>query len=136
EHLSPSVDKELFLQSQLLQPDLFIRVKRGKEQKVSRELERHALPFRQIGPQAFSLPNGTKLQDVKSINGDYEVQDWSSQRTLEFIKAEKGEYWWDACAGSGGKALMFLINIQTPIYWFLIYGYLFCAISTNDLSKP
>lgn len=108
EHLSPSVDKELFLQSQLQQPDLFIRVKRGKEQKVSRELERHALPFRQIGPQAFSLPNGTKLQDVKSINGDYEVQDWSSQQTLEFIKAEKGEYWWDACAGSGGKALMFL----------------------------
>lgn len=108
EHLSPSVDKELFLQSQLQQPDLFIRVKRGKEQKVSRELERHALPFRQIGPQAFSLPNGTKLQDVKSISGDYEVQDWSSQRTLEFIKAENGEYWWDACAGSGGKALMFL----------------------------
>lgn len=106
--LSTGVDRAAFLQSQLVQPDLFIRIKRGKEDKVKGVLERQGMSYREVGEQALALANGSRLQDLKGINGDYEVQDWSSQRTMEFIEAEDGEYWWDACAGSGGKALMFL----------------------------
>lgn len=108
ELLSSRIDKKLFLQSQLQQPDLFIRAQRGKEDKIVRELNRSNVNFRQIGAQVFALPNGSKLQDLTRLKGVFEVQDWSSQRTIEFIKAHKGEYWWDACAGSGGKALMVL----------------------------
>lgn len=108
ELLSSRIDKKLFLQSQLQQPDLFIRAQRGKEDKIVRELNRSNVNFRQIGAQVFALPNGSKLQDLTRLKGVFEVQDWSSQRTIEFIEAHKGEYWWDACAGSGGKALMVL----------------------------
>lgn len=106
--LSAAIDKNAFLKSQLQQPDLFIRIKRGKEDVVRTELQNHVIEFKDITAQTLALPNGTKLQELVKIRGEYEVQDWSSQRTMDFIQAAEGEKWWDACAGSGGKALMFL----------------------------
>lgn len=106
--LSSGVDQQLFLQNQLLQPHLFIRIKRGKEGRVAEDLTRRGISFQQIAPQTFALPNGSRLQDLAQIREHFEVQDWSSQRTIDFIEADKREDWWDACAGSGGKALMFL----------------------------
>jgi 16S rRNA (cytosine967-C5)-methyltransferase len=108
DNFSGGVDREAFLQSQLIQPDLFIRVKRGREEKVKAELQKNAIQYKELSAQAIALPNGTKLQNLSSLDGDYEVQDWSSQRTIDFMDAKEGEHWWDACAGSGGKALMFL----------------------------
>lgn len=105
---SDGINKEAFLQSQLVQPDLFIRIKKGKEGSVRKELGNRHIPFREISEGTLALPNGSRLQDLSTIKGDYEVQDWSSQRTIDFIHAEKDERWWDACAGSGGKALLFL----------------------------
>ena len=105
---SEQVDRELFLQSQLIQPDLFIRLKRGSENTVLSELKKQEIPFNLLAEQTLALPNGTKLQQLTELDGLYEIQDLSSQRTLDYMEARGGESWWDACAASGGKALLFL----------------------------
>lgn len=108
QHLSAPIDTELFLQSQLVQPDLFIRLKRGSEAKVKHILTEAGVAFENVRPQTLALRNGTNLQQLKGLSGLYEVQDLSSQKTIDLIEAKDGESWWDACAASGGKALLFL----------------------------
>lgn len=105
--LSGDVDSDAFLVSLFTQPDLFIRLKRRSENQVKAALLAKNISFKEIGPQTLALRNGTKLQDIARFEGQYEVQDLSSQKTIEFIEAIDQQYWWDACAASGGKALMF-----------------------------
>lgn len=106
--LSTAIDKTLFLQSHFIQPDLFIRVKRGQEEKVQQILQREGVVINSASGQTMALPNGSKLQHIRGLNGLYEVQDRSSQYTLNFMESGPNESWWDACAASGGKSLLFL----------------------------
>ncbi|TDQ79629.1 RsmB/NOP family class I SAM-dependent RNA methyltransferase [Sphingobacterium yanglingense] len=106
--LSAAIDRTLFLQSHFIQPDLFIRVKRGQEEKVQQILQREGVVINSVSGQTIALPNGSKLQHIKGLNGLYEVQDRSSQYTLNFMESGANESWWDACAASGGKSLLFL----------------------------
>ena len=64
--------------------------------------------FRDDGNGCFTLPNGTRLENVipNPPAGGYEVQDRSSQQTAKYFEPQKWEYWWDACAASGGKSLL------------------------------
>ena len=113
EELSSSIDEKAFLINQFTQPDLFLRLKRGHEKEVYQEFDRFSISFTKLSDQAVSLQNGTNLQQFKNLQGKFEVQDLSSQRTLDFIKAQEGESWWDCCAASGGKALMMLDKAPT-----------------------
>lgn len=106
--LSEGIDSADFFTSHLTQPDLFIRVQRGQEVLVTSKLEKEGVEFRSLGEQTLVLPNGSKLQNIRQLNGLYEVQDLSSQQTIEFMEAQPQEQWWDCCAASGGKSLMFL----------------------------
>jgi 16S rRNA (cytosine967-C5)-methyltransferase len=108
DHLSESVEKESFVRSHFVQPDLFIRIKRGNELLVSSSLKEKGIAFKELNPNTLALPNGFRLQDFPKLEGKYEVQDLSSQKTISFMEASSAEKWWDACAASGGKALMFL----------------------------
>jgi len=117
DRLSKSIDREAFVLSHLTQPDLFIRVRRAKTDSVERELSENGIPFERIGPNGYRLPNGTRLEDLKKNVGDFEVQDLSSQQVGGFIGAKPGEKWWDACAGSGGKALMLLDECPDIDLW-------------------
>lgn len=108
DELSNAIDQEDFIQNQFIQPDLFIRVKRGKEKFVKAVFESEGISYQFTSDQTIALSNGTSLQRFKDIDGVIEVQDLSSQRTLNFMDASPKENWWDACAASGGKALLFL----------------------------
>lgn len=108
EEFSGGIDKQEFLQSQLIQPDLFIRLRRGYESRILSELKDNDIDFRQIGAGTLALPNGTRLQQLNRLAGLYEIQDLSSQQTLDDIHVQEGEKWWDACAASGGKSLLLL----------------------------
>lgn len=111
--LSKDIDSAIFLSSHFIQPDLFIRLKRGQEARVLDLIEKEGIKAEPIAAQTLALPNVTKLQNIKGLNGLYEVQDLSSQYTLNFMKADAGENWWDTCAASGGKALMLLDSQPT-----------------------
>jgi len=104
--LSPGIDKDAFLRSFFVQPDLFIRVNKGFEQQVKAALAAAEIVFKDEGNKCISLPNGTKLETLLPNQHLFEVQDYSSQQTAQFFKPDKWDAWWDACAASGGKSLL------------------------------
>ena len=104
-HLSDGIKLEAFLQSLFTQPDLFIRIHPGREATVKAKLDEQGITYHEPGPQSLALSNGTKLQAVLPENW-YEVQDYSSQQTAAWFQPAKWEYWWDACAASGGKSIL------------------------------
>ena len=106
EELSADIDKDVFLKSFFVQPDLFVRVRKGFEQHVKAILTKESIAFKDEGNGCLSLPNGTKLENIFSQQNWFEVQDLSSQQTANYFKPQRWEAWWDACAASGGKSLL------------------------------
>lgn len=104
--LSDGIDKQHFYQSFFIQPDLFIRVRSTHIQSVINQLQANGISFREIGDTTLALPNGTKLEQVITDPRLYQIQDLSSQYTGSFFEPNKYDYWWDACAASGGKSLL------------------------------
>jgi 16S rRNA (cytosine967-C5)-methyltransferase len=104
--LSDSIDKNAFLKSFFVQPDLFIRVRNNYETLVKGTLAKANIPFKDEGDNCFSLPNGTRLDVLFPQQNWFEVQDYSSQQTAQWFKPKARESWWDACAASGGKSLL------------------------------
>lgn len=110
--LSPGINKDAFLKSFFVQPDLFIRINKGYEQQVKIVLTAAEVVFKDEGNNCISLPNGTRLEALFPNLHWFEVQDFSSQQTAQFFKPNKWDAWWDACAASGGKSL--LLHSQEP----------------------
>jgi 16S rRNA (cytosine967-C5)-methyltransferase len=106
QQLSAGINKDAFLKSFFIQPDLFIRVNKGFEAQVKAELTKASVIFKDEGNGCFSLPNGTRLETIFPKHHWFEVQDLSSQQTANYFKPEKWDSWWDACAASGGKSLL------------------------------
>lgn len=107
-HLSHDIDQEKFLLSHLRQPKLFIRLRPNDQQEVKTALQKAYISFEDLGENCLALTNGTHLSRLKSLEGKYQVQDYSSQHTGYYFNPKQGEYWWDACAASGGKSLLLL----------------------------
>lgn len=108
EHLSKGFEIRDFLSSFFQQPDLFIRIHPGKSREVVAILRESGVLYREINEHCLALPNGTKLDQLfpgTIGKRHFEVQDLSSQRAGDFFKPSKYDYWWDACAASGGKSL-------------------------------
>jgi 16S rRNA (cytosine967-C5)-methyltransferase len=106
DRISADIDKEAFLKSFFVQPDLFIRVHNGYDHLVKAELTKAQIAFKDEGDGCYSLPNGTRLENIFPTQHWFEVQDYSSQQTAKYFKPEKWDAWWDACAASGGKSLL------------------------------
>ena len=109
-HLSDGIDHYQFLSSLFIQPDLFIRVNPVALSNVLKVILDSGIEYKQIGDFTIGLPNGTNLgslfPDSNYSVKPFEVQDLSSQHTLNYFKPNRYEHWWDACAASGGKSLL------------------------------
>lgn len=110
-HLSASIDQTIFINSQLIQPDLFIRVIKGAEQKLAAYLNEAQIPFEKK-EWCYRLPNAAKLLNTEYL---YEVQDQSSQYTANYFQPKPKQMWWDCCAASGGKSLL-LHALEPSVY--------------------
>ncbi len=104
--ISKDIDKDGFLKSIFVQPDLFIRVRKGFDQHVKALLTKESVVFKDEGNGCLALPNGTRLEAIFAQQNWFEVQDLSSQQTAQYFKPNRWEAWWDACAASGGKSLL------------------------------
>lgn len=114
DHLSIGIDRIAFLSQQLVQPDLYLRVQRKHVKTVCQFLDKEKILYQLIEPNTLVLANQTQVNRYKKIEGMFEVQDLSSQRTIDlFPILQSNEVWWDACAGAGGKALMILDKYPT-----------------------
>ncbi|HEY4154049.1 MAG TPA: Fmu (Sun) domain-containing protein [Puia sp.] len=115
--LSAGVDPAAYCLSFLKKPELFIRIRKGKEAVVRKKLVENKIAFQELAPDdrliftACSFPNGTRLDGVLDVNREAVVQDLSSQKTAGFLKMpdadpEKIIRAWDCCAASGGKSIL------------------------------
>jgi len=114
EELSEGIDQTEFLQSFFVQPDLFLRVKPAQHQQIVALMAQAEIPVKELTDHTLALPNGTKLEKLVPEDTYFQVQDLSSQKTGEFFLPKPYEYWWDACAASGGKSLL-LHDIEPKI---------------------
>ncbi len=107
--LSAEIDKVQFNFSLLQQPDLFIRIRPGKEILVKQKLDAAAVPLHKISAQCIAIANGTKLEHILEINNEAVIQDLNSQNVgdlFKLIQLPAKPRIWDCCAASGGKSIM------------------------------
>ncbi len=111
--LSEEIDADLFALSFLCQPDLFVRIRPGKEKLVFAALEKKEILYESMAIDSLKFKNGTKLEDVFKINKEIVIQDLNSQKVLDGLlrKIISGSFKmpisvWDACAASGGKSIL------------------------------
>lgn len=105
EHVSKEIDKEEFLKSFFIQPDLFIHIYPEKTAWLTSKLEDAGISYQEEAERSLRLPNGTKLDKLFPDNKYFEIQDLSSQEACKYFRPKKYDYWWDCCAASGGKAI-------------------------------
>lgn len=106
--ITSEIDSTAFLQNLLRQPLFFIRVKKGKMHKVQHILAQNQITYSQKAENILVLPHHTALDKIPDLQGLVEVQDYSSQQTLNDVQPEDFSLWWDVCSGSGGKSLLLL----------------------------
>jgi len=111
--LSDTLDSEAFTLSLFAQPDLFLRLRPGKEKLVQQKLQKAGIPFQTINDRCIGLSNSSKIDEVIGLDKEAVVQDYSSQRVGEFIELVRPGRSdndplrvWDCCAASGGKSIM------------------------------
>lgn len=103
-----ALNKTDFIKSILTRPRVFIRIRKNFEAEVVKELTENNFEFFQLSSTTLSFDQQVKLTETKSFEkGLFEIQDYSSQQTGMFFNAKPNEVWWDCCAGSGGKSLLF-----------------------------
>ncbi len=111
DELSKGIDFEKFGESFFIQPDLFIRIRPGKEKLVKEKLNAAGILFEAIHENCLALPNASKIDVILEIDKEVVIQDLNSQKTGDYIKSSIENIQskisvWDCCAGSGGKSIM------------------------------
>ena len=106
--LSDEINVVAFNRSFLTQPDLFIRIRPGKNDIVKTKLQTANIFYTEINPHCLSFANGTKLENILAINSEAVIQDMNSQRVGDMFALmnlpEKATVW-DCCAANEVKFL-------------------------------
>ena len=95
--LSESVDHEALCLSFLRQPDLFLRIRPGREKEVLDKLRQSAatsvsqslaqgIAYTFIPPFTLRLPNGFKVEEWFTPDKEVVIQDYSSQKIAAFLE--------------------------------------------------
>ena len=114
--LGEQINKEKFERSLLIQPRVWIRIKKGFQDVVVDELKSLDIPFQNEEINILSFNPTQNLEQLKSfIAGNFEIQDINSGKIADFFTPKKDDKWWDMCAASGGKSLC-LIDKEPNIY--------------------
>ena len=107
DELSEGIDAVTFTVSFLIQPDLFLRLRPGKEDTVKKKLQDAGISFTEVSNTCLALPNASKIDAILRLDQEAVIQDLSSQKTGELLQLLKPPASvWDCCAGSGGKSIM------------------------------
>lgn len=118
--LSEGIEKEAFVWQYLQQPDLFLRVRPSRMKKVVETLNTNTIAFEAEG-NCLRVANGTKIDQLLTINKDVVVQDRSSQQVanlFSYFQEASVKKVWDCCAASGGKSILLidtLLGIQLSV---------------------
>jgi 16S rRNA (cytosine967-C5)-methyltransferase len=112
DELSEGINTKNFYQSFFVQPDLFLRIRPKVRMGVLKKLESSKLPYQLLVDDCVALPNTTKVEEFFTIDKEVVVQDYNSQKVLNFFKPQNATFKtpltpaWDCCAASGGKSIL------------------------------
>ncbi len=87
-------------------PRLWLRAQRGQARTLAASLLDCEIPFDNPRLDALVYKGEQDLfRSPQFKEGEFEIQDLSSQLVSILCDPQPGETWWDACAGEGGKTL-------------------------------
>ena len=89
-------------------PPTWLRISKGHDRNVLGALARSGIEVcrHQRISSAVAVNGSSALQSMNAgIRSRYEIQDLASQCVGLLCDPKPGEWWWDVCAGSGGKTL-------------------------------
>lgn len=112
EDVSKEVELQLFNQSFLIQPNLYLRIRPGKKDWVLQQLENKGIDFVLLNNDCIQLSNKSKIDELLKVDEDVVIQDLNSQKTIAPLsKPPQTPNFklsaWDCCAASGGKSILF-----------------------------
>ncbi|MFT4202739.1 MAG: hypothetical protein QM610_02390 [Chitinophagaceae bacterium] len=104
--LVSDIDIAALNKSLLRQPDVFLRIRPGKQKAVLDILEKNAVAYQLVGENAVALKSRIAIDQLFKVNRDVVVQDFNSQSVTTFFPDGDICSLWDCCAASGGKTLL------------------------------
>lgn len=120
--LSQEIEKEDFVMSFFIQPDLFLRIRPRNEVGVKKKLDEAGVQYVLLSNNTLVLPKNFKATEVLEVDNEVVVQDLNSQQVLNsyFEQADRTKQItaWDCCAASGGKSLLLndiISNVQLTV---------------------
>ena len=108
--LAAQIERKEWFLSFLKKPKVWIRIRKKYKEEILKELKEKNIAFsNDEDPLIFSFPADVSLEKLDAYQkGFFEIQDKFSQLTKQFFQPKPNEYWWDACAGAGGKSLLLI----------------------------
>jgi 16S rRNA (cytosine967-C5)-methyltransferase len=109
--LMEEVKNDDFLLSHFTRPLVWLRMRRDKKEEVLAYLRAKEIEFGTTDKSeyAISVEADEPIHETEIFEkGWIEIQDLSSQLTGNYYQPNEGEYWYDACAASGGKSLLLM----------------------------
>jgi len=123
--LSEGMPWQVFAQSHLVQPSLFLRIRPGKKNMVVEKLLASNIAYRELEDDCLVLANTSQVDKILVLDKEAVVQDYSSQQIASFLRlikpttaGAKQVTIWDCCAASGGKSILAadtLGNVQLTV---------------------
>jgi len=101
-----------FIPSLFVQPDSFLRIRRGGRQQVLNALRDAGIEFSEISDHAIRFKSGQPVDKALNLDEDAVIQDYSSQQVFKALQNESSVLQrenlqiWDCCAASGGKSIL------------------------------
>jgi len=110
DELSTGIETGSFSKSFFYQPDLFLRIRPGQKNTVTKKLTDAGIGYALKSEDCIVLPNATKLDGIIEADKEAIIQDYNSQKVLDVLKnaerKKESPAVWDCCAASGGKSIL------------------------------
>ena len=115
--IDPPTAKTAFLHQLQRDPALWIRARPGQAAALAKSL--FACERTDFAPDALRFTGTQDLfKTAQFAEGEFEIQDLSSQLVGLACAPQPGETWWDTCAGEGGKTLHLADQMQNKgVVW-------------------
>jgi 16S rRNA (cytosine967-C5)-methyltransferase len=112
QQLSISLNIQMFQQSHLIQPAMYLRIRPSKKEVVFKKLAALNWLYEYVEPNTIKLSSGYAIEQFFNIDEEVCIQDMSSQQVkiciqkAQQITTRAIQKVWDVCAASGGKSIL------------------------------